>query len=685
MRTSAARAYSGSVVAVDVASNAVRAVEVSFNEVGDATVLKRGWAPLVHGAWSGLPGNRILFTEAIRNALAAASISTTSVVACFPRAMVTVRTLRLPPAAPEQMRGMVALEAQQHLLFSVDDVVLDHIAVEGAALSAAAPVDDLTTVLLVAARRSVAIDLAAMFSAAGLTLSRLSVSALALSENLRGPEASAIVDIKGGDIEVAVAHAGRLLFSRASSVPEASDLETVLADIVRSLSAFENEHRSTRLERVLVAGDFRGTSAESLVTSLAGLLEIPVSALPSEDAPYAAAIGLARQTLPTATAPINLVPPEIAARKAAILRRRRQRVSVTVGVAAAVLCGVAIQRSLTARSRQHAADVEANLDLADVSSRVTARTKTHAELVALDSALSTNLDRKHPMVDMLAALSQAAPKSASVWLTQLTLDRAGGITLRGDSKDETAATDYVLRLQESGRFRNVRLVYVGDALDTLQSSAPKAAPQVTAPAESPATQPPAPAPGIAPLPGMAPGAPASPPPGAPGMPAPSGGAPTMTAPSPAAPGQIAPGQPGPGGPQFPRGAPGGTGPFGMSPGSRGAFAPGGDPPRVVAIRPGPGAPLPGGPPAQPGTAGPGAGTPGAGAALPAGVVHAPTTPRVTPAPVRPAVQSALTSFVITCRINPASKALTAPLPQLAAVKTVTTGAAHPLKGRHATQ
>ena len=105
------------IIAVDLGLSAVRAVEVERTQTGDAApslrLLKRGFAPLALSAWSDRGVDSAVLAEAVRAALAAAGIAGKSVVACLPRRLVTLRFARLPHAAPDQLRGMVAFEAQQ--------------------------------------------------------------------------------------------------------------------------------------------------------------------------------------------------------------------------------------------------------------------------------------------------------------------------------------------------------------------------------------------------------------------------------------------------------------------------------------------------------------------------------------------------------------------------------------------
>src|SRR5262249_31578815 len=147
----------------------VRVVEMEFVGNSEGRIVRKGIWTLPSSAWNELPASIPVFVSAIREAMAAAGIAARSVVACMPRRLVTVRFARLPHAPPEQMRNMVGYEAQQYILFPLDEVVLDYHVVE----ELGGYGEEMQTVLLAAARRSLVTDLVAIFDKAGLELKQL--------------------------------------------------------------------------------------------------------------------------------------------------------------------------------------------------------------------------------------------------------------------------------------------------------------------------------------------------------------------------------------------------------------------------------------------------------------------------------------------------------------------------------
>jgi len=619
--------------AIDLGAAAVRVVELEgLGGKEGMRVLRRGTAPLPPHAWSNLAAHHDAFAEALRVALSGAGIASKTVVACLPRRLVTLRFAQLPAGTPEQMRGMVDFEAQQYIPFPRDEVVLDyHVLAEPAAGLAAAEGDNLETVLIAAARRTLITEVLAIFDRAGLELCRLSVSALALAENIRDAlEPTALIDLKPGEMDAVVVANGRLLFTRAAAFALAGrDAESVRVrmaeEVVRSFTAYQNEFRHHPLVHVYLSGvSAVGPEAEALQRALSEMLEMPVARFQSRllppgdpDAPaYATAIGMALQGAGVGLAPINLVPDERAERRA-LERRRKARIAV--GLAAVGLLavfGIMFSRSLAAQRELKERTQTANAKLSDVQARLDARQRSYNRLQAQEAALASALDRNHPTVDVLAAVNMALPKSTDIWLTQFEFDRGGLLTLRGNTRSALAATDLVIRLQQSGAFSEVRIGYLGDAQE---EKTPASRPTTKAPGES-ATGSPASA-ATTTLPGM------------PGAPAPPG---------------IHPGTP--------AGTPAGT------------PVPGSPPPNAAPASPPPGT-LPNAAPAGPGSPGPAPGGPALqarGHSAPetrgptlGGKPPAPHVKKSAPAPKKGTVPARppLTSFVITCRLNPGAPSL----------------------------
>ncbi len=500
MRTKAPARTAANVVSVDLGATSVRVVEMEFTGAGGGRVTRRGVAPLPPGLWNDLGANRDALSAAITQALAQESIAATAVVACMPRRMVTLRFVRLPHAPPEAMRGMVELAAQEYVLFPIEDVILDyHVQVSGGNMGTMSG-DDMDTVLLAAARRSLILDVMGAFDKAGLEVLQLSASALALAEiGSDSIEPTALIDAEPGELDVAIVADRQLLFTRASALDVAGSRPEVIErryveEVVRSFTAYQNEFRSRPIAHVLLGGESAaGAGGESLDRALVDMLGMEVELLvPTGLSPgdadgraWATAIGMALQSRLGSIAPINLVPNERAERKIQQARGRRQRLMGLVGAAGAAAVLYFGAQAYSAAQKTAVLALQENKDLDANKKKLAVTQKEHDKVKAVVDDVNAGLDRRHPGVDVLYALNSSMPTTPDIWLTQMQFERGGVITIHGETKREVLATQFVISLQKSGAFRDVRLGYLGDSQDTLASSAP--APVPAAPTVAPDT------------------------------------------------------------------------------------------------------------------------------------------------------------------------------------------------------
>lgn len=612
-------------VAIDLGAMFVRVVEVELSG-GESRILRRGVAALPLHVWNDIAVHRDAMANAIREAMSAAGISARAVVACLPRHLVTVRFARLPHAPPAQLRGMIEFEAQQYILFPLDEVTLDYRVMTGAGVGLSSPgEDDMQTVLLAAARKSLVAEIMRVFDRAGLELTLLSVSALALAEHGRDSlEPTALINLDPGELDVAVVAEGQLLFTRASAL-DIQNIQPEVAgrklgeEVARSFTAYQNEFRQKPLSHVYLSGaNTGGSQNEWIERALTDVLEMPVSRLqtrlinPSdpEARAYAVAAGLALQVGSSSIAGVNLVPNERAEKKAQQRKRVQQQLMV-VGIGALVIFGgLFFNNVLAAQRKLQKQTLTANNDLNEETAKYTVLKKAYDKQKGLETELVKGLDRNHPSVDVLVALNQAMPASAQIWLTQMSFERNGLLTLRGDAKVPQAATDLVLNMQRSGAFTEVKLSYLGDAQDTSGGGN-----GTTAAAPVKVTAPP-----VTPLPGLNP---AGTPGAAPGTVVPGG---PVTTPG-AVPGNTNGVPAGFGNRTFGPGGFGGRtfGPGGFNPGggaNPGGFNPGGNPGNFN--------------PGNPGNYNPGGVNPAGGAVPGGGAVPVPTpNGGATPAPTIP--------------------------------------------------
>jgi len=453
------------ITAVDVGLAAVRAVQVEISG-GQARLLKRGMAPLPTGCWNDLASAQEPLAQAIRTALANGGISATEAVVALPRRLVTMKHVRLPHATPEQVRGMVRFEAQQYIPFPLEEVVLDYQILSD-------ETEEMTTVLIAAARRSLVEDLLAAFDRAGIEVIRLSISALALAAHAQnGGMPVALLDVERGEMDIAIVSAGRLLFTRATAVGDSADGveegRVLAAEVARSLSAYQNEYRAQPVTQLLVAAPLEQLSY--VEEALGSFLDVPVARINGalmppadpEAVAYATALGLALGARRPEMGGIDLIPPSRKERKAAQRRRIHSLIAATGLIVIALVGALWMAREMTAQRKEHIQAVAMNRALTKTQNTLKKVKEEHDQLVQIYEVLSRGLERNLPAVEVLKAISDAVPRTG-IYLSQLSIERGGSISLRGNANNETAATDLVLALQKAGVFAEVRLGYLGDA------------------------------------------------------------------------------------------------------------------------------------------------------------------------------------------------------------------------------
>jgi len=459
-RVAGVRARSQRVTVVDVGRSAVSAIEADTRG-GSPRILRCGSAPLASGAWDDPAALRDRIAEATRAALAAGGIHARAVVAVIPRRMVTVKAARFPQAEPDQMAGMVRFEAQQYIPFPLDEVVLSHRVLGDAE-------DGMVSVLVTAARRPLVDAVVAGLEKAGVEPRRLAVSSLCLSALVPASnEGVALVVADGDNVEIAIVRDGQPVFSRAGEPVRGGDRAVAVADeIARSVAAFRNEYRGVAVARVLLVVS---RTAGFGVAEVQAALDLPVEALGGpldaqdpEAATYAVALGAALETGESG-ASVSLLPPSRAERVAAA--RQRVVALAVAGLALIAVIAVAMYSNAAAeRARRERAIAARENRRLEALEKVLARVRAdHDQAAKTYRTVMAGTSRRIQAVDVMKAVSDGIPRDGAAFITQLTYERAGSVSLRGIASSQSAATDLVLAYQKMDAFREARLGYVGDA------------------------------------------------------------------------------------------------------------------------------------------------------------------------------------------------------------------------------
>jgi len=357
---------------------------------------------------------------------------------------------------------MVRFEAQQYVPFPIEETVIDHQIVSD-------PSDEMATVMVVAARRALVNDLLAAFDKAGIEITRVSVTSLALAEHLREETMPvALCREIGGQLDIAVAGAGRVLFSRSAEIlsPDGlvSPTDALVSELARSLAAYQNEYRAHPVERLVLAQDAR--DGEATAAAVEAGLQMPVSVLQTNGAiasTGAVATGLALHESAVAMSTTNLLPLERIERKAEARRRAAGRLTAIAAVAAVLVAAWLGQQGLAAHARERRLAAAENARLKRIQPAVKKADADRDRLERMYVTVNRGLARDRPVVDVLKVVSDAIPSTGKLHLTQLTFDRSGPVVMHGNAEVQEAATEFLTKLQKSGMFAEARLGYLGDA------------------------------------------------------------------------------------------------------------------------------------------------------------------------------------------------------------------------------
>lgn len=161
-------------VGLDIDRGAIKAVQVS--QGGAYTLQHVGYRKLPVGAVAdGEVADHDLLAAELREFWGSHSFKGKSVYLGVANQKVVVRLLDFPRMSPEDLRGAITFEAQEHIPMPVDEAVMDYVVL--------GPVEegsDLDRILIVAAQRDMISRYSSVVRAAGLKLQGIDVKALSL-------------------------------------------------------------------------------------------------------------------------------------------------------------------------------------------------------------------------------------------------------------------------------------------------------------------------------------------------------------------------------------------------------------------------------------------------------------------------------------------------------------------------
>lgn len=386
-------------------------------------------------------------------------------VTALPRHKVVLKTISLPSVEAGELPRMVAFEAGRHLSIPLEEVRLDYeligvAGLEGAdALPQGAARNRSDEVILAAVKWSDLDRHVTLVRDAGLDPDHVDVSSLALAAaflgmrglGVRAPGGPvAIVDVGAQAVDLIVVGHGGMPVSRRSLVA-GEEIPRIVDDIRQTLRG------GAKADRLFLCG---GRAAEpGLLEAFGQGVQIPTAPfdpfgdlsaappLPEARGAYALAVGLAlRGAAAQAAGVLNLLPPELMARKRRRLVRRRRGLAAA-GIAAALLAGwlVAAREWFTSTRALRQLDAKAR-------SAGPVMREVRWVVDRLES-VRTFTDRRTEPLDVLREACVRAP--SGIYLTAWVYDRGRPLLLRGRAVSYAAVSQFLVELGRSPWLKSV--------------------------------------------------------------------------------------------------------------------------------------------------------------------------------------------------------------------------------------
>ncbi len=203
------------VVGIDIGSSSVKVIQLRDIK-GSFQLLNAGIFPLPPEA---IVDNTLMdgssITEAVKNLVSSLGIKTRDVACSISGNSVIIRKIVLPVMPQEELEDQIAWEAEQYIPFDINDVNLDF-----QILSPDSDDSSKMNVLLVASKKDIINDYAAVFSGAGLQLSVVDVDSFAVQNafetnyDYSSEDIIALVNIGASVMNINVIKDGITLFTR---------------------------------------------------------------------------------------------------------------------------------------------------------------------------------------------------------------------------------------------------------------------------------------------------------------------------------------------------------------------------------------------------------------------------------------------------------------------------------------
>lgn len=372
----------------------------------------------------------------------------------LPRRLVTMRSVSMPAVGEEELKGILEYEVERYIPFPLEEAQYDFQLLEKDAEKA--------MLLLAAARKEEIHRYLGLLGEAGITPTALGVSTFAsfnaLFYNQGGGAVplTALVDLRNGEAELAVARGGTLRYCRYLALGSAAPLDALLPELSGLLVSVGADGERP-LGRIFIAGS--GGGRGDLLHHLAERTGLEVEFFqplrrikargvdPQTASSLGAAVGLALNGLVALPLMIDLLPRELAP------PRRVAGLATTFRLLAlSALLGVAFVVSGAVRERRALAKVTARIGQLQVE--VAKAEQLKEDVARLDRQIATleKIDREElRKLDVWSELVRILPKG--VTLTFFSID---GRQVQMHGSISGSASNLISILEQSPVFENVQ-------------------------------------------------------------------------------------------------------------------------------------------------------------------------------------------------------------------------------------
>ncbi|MFH0763895.1 MAG: pilus assembly protein PilM [Candidatus Omnitrophota bacterium] len=400
------------------------------------------------------------------------------VISYIPRQLATVRILELPSADPKEISDMVNLQAGKQTPYSKEEIISSYKIIDTAK-------EGYTKVMLVIARQNIIRERVEALAKTGVGIEKMGLSTegvynwfrAAYSSAMKpGAPAAVLLDIDSNYSDFIVINKGMLAFTRNILIGANQLLgdqenwrDKFIGELKHSMELYRNEDRDVKIAKMFLSG--AAGNIKGLDAILSAALDMPAettdplknirlkdAAKAPQDEKYkrvsvSALFGIA---INHKDLDIDLTPGEIRVQKVMDAKRRNL---MATGVLSASIIMMASILLLTLIHYK-------NLYLAELKNKIS-QVENNAEEVekmrARVNLIERRLDSKGSSINILNEIAAITPKEIS--LNYINVEEKQRVVLRGRAYAMSDVFKFVMTLEASGMFKNVKPAHTTTAKD----------------------------------------------------------------------------------------------------------------------------------------------------------------------------------------------------------------------------